>query len=82
MQVGMDRFGDRVLVQMMTLVQALQIIASDTELTAWSVNDYLEALKVVLKSKRVSKQTKAYATGVLQGMLLVIHEVEASNDDV
>lgn len=61
----------------MKLRDALHIIASDTSLTAWSVSDYTKALRRVLKSKRINKTTRAYATGLLQGMLLVIAEVEA-----
>lgn len=64
----------------MKLRDALHIIASDTELTAWSVSDYTRALRRVLKSKRINKTTRAYATGLLQGMLLVIAEMEAGQD--
>lgn len=62
----------------MKLKDALHILSADTELTAWSVSDYVQALETVLASKRISKTTRAYATGVLMGMLLVISEVEAA----
>lgn len=64
----------------MKLRQALHTIGAPLDLTAWSIHDYVEALQVVLRSRRVSNVTKAYATGVLQGMLLVISEVEANTD--